>query len=340
MERALEKLRSRNQFTRPIPGGAGGRASSLPGAAEAPGARVFRLPQPEPPEQPEQPPATDAAAAGPAGFVAGRRTATRAERQAQPPQSAERSEQLQVMNRLQELARRQQDLNERLKELQTALQEARTGNRARGNSPPAQTAAGGTAGTAGRCRRGAPAHGAARKPVAHERAAPANGTGPQDMQKSRRSRRSRGRPRRPLPRAPAPNGSSSKCATTCAGKTPANSKRSCGRCAPMPASWRASRKRYKRRWRRSTIPRSRNLSDADLTKETLEDLAGQRQRLTNLVDQATQLSRETEEVRAAGFPRTLRHPAPVQPERDQHLQAVPGGIPEPPGDHSRACTSG
>lgn len=48
------------------------------------------------------------------------------QRQAQPPQSAERREQLQIMNRLQELARRQQDLNDRLKELQTALQEART----------------------------------------------------------------------------------------------------------------------------------------------------------------------------------------------------------------------
>ncbi len=48
------------------------------------------------------------------------------QRQAQAPQSAQRREQLQVMNRLQELARRQQDLNDRLKELQTALQEART----------------------------------------------------------------------------------------------------------------------------------------------------------------------------------------------------------------------
>lgn len=46
--------------------------------------------------------------------------------QAQRPQSAERTEQLQVLNRLQELARRQQDVNERLKELQSALQEART----------------------------------------------------------------------------------------------------------------------------------------------------------------------------------------------------------------------
>jgi hypothetical protein len=48
------------------------------------------------------------------------------QRQAQAPQTPERREQLQVMNRLQELARRQQDLNERLKELQTALQETRT----------------------------------------------------------------------------------------------------------------------------------------------------------------------------------------------------------------------
>jgi hypothetical protein len=48
------------------------------------------------------------------------------ERQATPPQTAQRREQLQVQNRLQELARRQNDLNERLKELQTALQEART----------------------------------------------------------------------------------------------------------------------------------------------------------------------------------------------------------------------
>lgn len=48
------------------------------------------------------------------------------QRQAQRPQSNERREQLQVQNRLQELARRQQDLNDRLKELQTALQEAKT----------------------------------------------------------------------------------------------------------------------------------------------------------------------------------------------------------------------
>ncbi len=47
------------------------------------------------------------------------------QRQAQPAQ-ARGTEQAQVINRLQEMARRQQDLNERLKELQTALQEART----------------------------------------------------------------------------------------------------------------------------------------------------------------------------------------------------------------------
>ena len=48
------------------------------------------------------------------------------QRQAQRPQTSARTEQLRVMNRLQELARRQQDLNERLKELQSALQEAKT----------------------------------------------------------------------------------------------------------------------------------------------------------------------------------------------------------------------
>ncbi|MSU64904.1 MAG: hypothetical protein EXS38_02110 [Opitutus sp.] len=48
------------------------------------------------------------------------------QRQAKSPQNKERTEQLAVMNRLQELARRQQDLNERLKELQTSLQEAKT----------------------------------------------------------------------------------------------------------------------------------------------------------------------------------------------------------------------
>lgn len=48
------------------------------------------------------------------------------ERQAQAPTTPERREQLQVLNRLQELARRQRDLNDRLQELQTALQEART----------------------------------------------------------------------------------------------------------------------------------------------------------------------------------------------------------------------
>ena len=48
------------------------------------------------------------------------------QRQAQAPQNQERKEQLQVLNRLQELARRQQDVNERLKELQTSLQEAKS----------------------------------------------------------------------------------------------------------------------------------------------------------------------------------------------------------------------
>jgi regulator of replication initiation timing len=48
------------------------------------------------------------------------------QREATPAQSPEKREQLQVMNRLQELARRQQDVNDRLKEMQTALQEART----------------------------------------------------------------------------------------------------------------------------------------------------------------------------------------------------------------------
>lgn len=47
------------------------------------------------------------------------------ERRAQAPITQERREQLQVLNRLRELARRQQDVNDRLRELQTALQEAR-----------------------------------------------------------------------------------------------------------------------------------------------------------------------------------------------------------------------
>jgi hypothetical protein len=42
------------------------------------------------------------------------------------PQSQEQREQLQVANRLKELAQRQQDLNERLKELQASLQQAKT----------------------------------------------------------------------------------------------------------------------------------------------------------------------------------------------------------------------
>ena len=48
------------------------------------------------------------------------------QRDAAPAESPEQRERLQVMNRLQELARRQQDVNDRLKEMQTALQEART----------------------------------------------------------------------------------------------------------------------------------------------------------------------------------------------------------------------
>ncbi len=45
-------------------------------------------------------------------------------RQAQSPQDAERREQSQVLNRLKELAQRQEEMNQRLKELQTALQAA------------------------------------------------------------------------------------------------------------------------------------------------------------------------------------------------------------------------
>jgi len=48
------------------------------------------------------------------------------QREVQRAQNPQRREQLQIMSRLQELARRQQDLNDRLKELQNALQEART----------------------------------------------------------------------------------------------------------------------------------------------------------------------------------------------------------------------
>lgn len=48
------------------------------------------------------------------------------QRVARSPQNQERREQLAVMNRLQELARRQQDLNERLREVQAFLQEAKT----------------------------------------------------------------------------------------------------------------------------------------------------------------------------------------------------------------------
>ena len=48
------------------------------------------------------------------------------QRQAQAGQNSEQREELQILNRLRELARRQQDLNERMKEIQTALQEAKT----------------------------------------------------------------------------------------------------------------------------------------------------------------------------------------------------------------------
>lgn len=47
------------------------------------------------------------------------------QKQAQAQQNPQRREEQQVLNRLRELAQRQQDLNERLKELQTALQEAK-----------------------------------------------------------------------------------------------------------------------------------------------------------------------------------------------------------------------
>ncbi len=57
-----------------------------------------------------------------------KQTANRYEtqREASPTQTPQQREQLQVANRLKELAQRQQDLNQRLRELQTALQEAKT----------------------------------------------------------------------------------------------------------------------------------------------------------------------------------------------------------------------
>ena len=48
------------------------------------------------------------------------------QRQATPQQNPEQREQLQMLNRLKELAQRQQDMNERIKELQASLQEAKT----------------------------------------------------------------------------------------------------------------------------------------------------------------------------------------------------------------------
>ncbi len=48
------------------------------------------------------------------------------QRLATPPDNEERREQLQVLNRLQELAQRQEEITERLKEVQTALAEAKT----------------------------------------------------------------------------------------------------------------------------------------------------------------------------------------------------------------------
>ncbi|HSH96620.1 MAG TPA: hypothetical protein VK968_20900 [Roseimicrobium sp.] len=48
------------------------------------------------------------------------------EKTASSPKSPEQQEQLQVLNRLKELAQRQEAVNERVKELQTALQEAKT----------------------------------------------------------------------------------------------------------------------------------------------------------------------------------------------------------------------
>jgi len=215
------------------------------------------------------------------------------ERQAQPPQSAERSEQLQVMNRLQELARRQQDLNERLKEMQTALQEARTEAereeirrelkrlqeeqqeiladadevRQRMERPENQS----------RMSEQSRQMDQARSELQRAAEAAQQGQTSQALASGTRAQRQLQQMRDDMRRA-----------NVSEFEQELRQMRSDAR------ELARQQEEIQKKVDSLTDPRSRNLSDANLNKEALEALAAQRQRLTNLVEQATQLSRETE----------------------------------------------
>ena len=163
------------------------------------------------------------------------------QRQAQAPQNAERREQLQVMNRLQELARRQQDLNDRLKELQTALQEAQTEQereeirrRLKRLQEEEQQMLADVDEVRQRMDRPENQSRMAeeRKQLEQTR---------NDVQRAAEAA-SQGSPlRRRWPRARGRNASCRNSATRCGRRTPASLRTTCARCAPKPANWRGNR---------------------------------------------------------------------------------------------------
>ena len=257
------------------------------------------------------------------------------ERQAQPPQSAERSEQLQVMNRLQELARRQQDLNERLKEMQTALQEARTEAereeirrqlkrlqeeqqelladadevRQRMDRPENQS----------RMSEQSRQMEQARNELQRAAEAAQQGQTSQALASGTRAQRQLQQMRDDMRRQNA-----------------SEFEQELRQMRTDARELARQQEEIQKKMEALSDPRSRNLSDAELNQgDPRRTGGGNAQRLTNLVDHATQLSRADRGGRTVGFARTLRHPSPIQPERDQHLQAVPGGIPEPPRHDSQ-----
>lgn len=217
------------------------------------------------------------------------------ERLAQPPQDPERSEDLQVLNRLQELARRQQDLNERLKEMQTALQEARTEQereeirrelkrlqeeqqqlladadevRDRMERPENQS----------RMSEQSRQMEQIRKELQKAAEAAQQGETSQALAAGTRAQRELQQMRDEMRRQSASQFEEDLRQMRSEARELAH-----------------QQEEVQKKMETLKDPNRRSLSDSDLEKQALEQLAAQRQRLTNLVDHATQLSRDAEEA--------------------------------------------
>jgi len=216
-------------------------------------------------------------------------------RQAQAPPSAERREQLALMNQLQELARRQQDLNDRLKELQTALQEART-------EPQREEIR----------RQLKRLQEQEQQMLADVDELRQRLDRPENQSRLAEPRRQLEQTRNDVQRA-AEAAAQGAVSQALASGTRAQRQmqqlrddlrqESAGEFAEELRQMRAEARELARQQEAvqknvATLndPQRRTLSDSGQSKEALEQLAQQRQRLTNLVERATQVSQQTEEA--------------------------------------------